>query len=98
MKKITVLGAGLVGAAIALDLHRQHRVVAADANATALQRLQTRGVATVEADLSDRRRLQELVGDSDLVVGALPGFLGFEALHAFITAVEGCPPIVPRPH
>ncbi|MBV6425981.1 MAG: Lysine 6-dehydrogenase [Haliscomenobacter sp.] len=86
MKKITVLGAGLVGAAIALDLHRQHRVVAADANATALQRLQTRGVATVEADLSDRRRLQELVGDSDLVVGALPGFLGFEALRACIEA------------
>lgn len=86
MKKITILGAGLVGNAIALDLHRQHRVVAADADTAALQRMQARGVATAEADLSDSRRLRELVGDSDLVVGALPGFLGFEALRACIEA------------
>lgn len=86
MNKITVLGGGLVGSAIALDLHRQHRVVAADTDAAALQRLQARGVATAAADLSDSRRLRKLVENSDLVVGALPGFLGFEALRACIEA------------
>ena len=86
MKKITVLGAGLVGSAIALDLQKQHHVTAADADAGALQHLQARGIQTVLADLSDGYRIQALIRDSDLVVGALPGFLGFEALRACIEA------------
>lgn len=86
MKKIVVLGAGLVGNAIALDLSEQFDVCSADASETALGQLRARGIQTVRADLTGRETLQAIVRDCDLVVGALPGFLGFEALKHCIEA------------
>ena len=84
MKKIIVLGAGLVGNAIAIDLNQQHDVTSADRSPEALQRLQSKGIKTIQSDLSDIREIKKLVKDYDLVIGALPGFMGFEALRAII--------------
>lgn len=87
MKKVIVLGAGLVGGAMAADLATQFDVCAADANQDALQRLsQKHGIRTIQADLSNAATLQEIVKDFDLVIGALPGFLGFNALKNVILA------------
>ncbi len=86
MKKVIVLGAGLVGNAIAADLNKQHDVVSADLSAESLRKPAALGIPTVQADLSDSSRLKTLVRDFDLVVGALPGFLGFNALRACIEA------------
>lgn len=80
MKKIIVLGAGLVGNAMALDLAKQYEVCSVDASMEALNRLEARGIRTVRADLTDEKTLKSAVSGFDLVVGALPGFLGYQAL------------------
>ena len=87
MKKIIVLGAGLVGGVMALDLAKDHDVTAADRSEEALSRLRSKGkLKTVQADLSDSEAIKKLVSDYDLVVGALPGFMGYEALRAVLEA------------
>ncbi len=82
---VTVLGAGRVGATIAGDLARDEgfRVRAVDADEVALARLEGAGRAAVEgivADLADPEAVDRAVADADLVVGAVPGFLGFRTL------------------
>lgn len=72
---------------MAADLATQFEVTAADANAERLKHLANQhGLRTVQADLSDSTELRRIVADFDLVVGALPGFLGFQALKTCIEA------------
>ena len=83
--KVLILGAGMVGRAIALDLHRRFQVKVADIKEENLSGLsQGHGIAVVQADLRDPVRLRALVEDCDLVVGAVPGFMGFETLKTVI--------------
>ena len=91
--KIIVLGAGLVGAPMALDLAAEDRfeVTAADIDKAALKRLAARQpkISTVAADLSDPSRVSELAAGHDLVLSAVPGFLGFQTLRAILEAGRG---------
>jgi lysine 6-dehydrogenase len=85
MKKIIVLGAGMVGRAIALDLAADHEVHSADIDESALERLHSTGKVTVHrADLRDQATLQRLVAPFDLVVSAVPGFMGFRTIDTVI--------------
>lgn len=84
--KIAVLGAGLVGKAIAVDLSREHDVTAIDINDQALSALQQMNIKTARADFNDRAALQSLIGPFDLVVGAVPGFMGFNTVLTVIEA------------
>jgi len=92
--KILVLGAGLVGAPMALDLANDpaFRVTVADINQVNLSNLLHRQtntknqLKTIVADLSDPARVTRLVSDYDMVVNAVPGFMGFQTLKAIITA------------
>lgn len=87
MKKITVLGAGLVGRPMAIDLCRDYEVTSVDLNQEVLDRLAAEHpVKTKTADLSDPAVIAEVVADADLVVGAVPGFMGFGMLKAVIEA------------
>ncbi len=87
MARIIVLGAGMVGRAIAIDLSSAHAVTSADRSADALAALSTaHPIATVKADLSDASGIAGLVVGFDLVVCAVPGFMGFETLKAVIDA------------
>lgn len=86
MKKIIVLGAGLVGKAIALDLSPAFEVTSVDINDESLQALQAHGVKTQKADLSDQALLSELIKPFDLVVGAVPGFMGYQTVKTVIEA------------
>ena len=88
MKKIIVLGAGMVGSAMALDLAGKYDVTAADIDKDALQRLSDRysNIWTKVADLSDRSKLAQMVEPFDIVVNAVPGFMGFETLRTIIEA------------
>ena len=86
-KKIIVLGSGLVGAPMALDLAADPRfeVSVADLSLDALERcLRHEAVKTVQADLSDPARVRELVAGQDMVLNAVPGFMGFQTLKAVI--------------
>lgn len=86
MANIIVLGAGMVGSAMALDLAKQHTVTSADISPAALLPLAEKGIKTVIADLSKPDQIQKLVKGYDLVVGAVPGFMGFAMAKAVITA------------
>ena len=85
-KKIIVLGAGMVGSAIALNLTADYDVTEADRSKESLQSLKAKGVKTKQADLSQKKKVQELVKGFDLVVGAVPGFMGFQTLKTIIEA------------
>ena len=85
--KILVLGAGLVGGPMAIDLARngEFEVTSADYSSEALSRLtDIDGIETVQADLDDVDTLKSLVRDHDLVISAVPGFMGFRTVERII--------------
>ena len=85
--KILVLGAGLVGGPMAMDLavNGEFEVTSADRSAEALARLSGRpGITTIQADLDDADLLKSLVKQHDLVISAVPGFVGFRTLERVI--------------
>lgn len=86
--KIVVLGGGRVGSAMARDLARdpQFEVTVVDASAEALRRLGESGLRTERADLADPAAVGRAVREHDLVVGAVPGFMGFATLKAVLEA------------
>lgn len=87
MKKIVVLGAGMVGSAIALDLAGKYNVTSVDLNEASFHRISaSSGITTVAADLSDSETVKNIVKDYDLVVGAVPGFMGFKTVKSVIEA------------
>ncbi|BDU73078.1 saccharopine dehydrogenase family protein [Mesoterricola silvestris] len=88
MKKICVLGAGRVGATMALDLARdgEFDVTVADRSEKALGRLAERGLRIQPRELSQASEVRAAVQGADLVVGAVPGFMGFETMRAVLEA------------
>lgn len=86
MKKVIVLGAGLVGKAMAIDLSKNFDVTSLDINAEALSEVAQQGIKTEQADFAEIERLKSLLSEADLVVGAVPGFLGFKIARAVIEA------------
>ena len=86
MLHVVVLGAGRVGGAMAKDLTPEFRVTVADRSEEALGRMSQAGLATRTADLSRPEAVKAAVADADLVVGAVPGFLGFPTAKAVLEA------------
>ncbi len=86
MKKIVVLGAGLVGKAMAIDLAENFEVTSVDVNEQALADVQKHGVKTEKVDFSNLQLLSSTIQQFDLVVGAVPGFLGLQTARAVIEA------------
>lgn len=85
MKTITVLGAGLVGSAIIKDLAVDFQVTAVDTSDVALARLVgTPHITRIRADLSDPAEVMRVITPADLVVCAVPGFMGFTTLKTII--------------
>ena len=85
-KKIVVFGAGLVGSAMALDLAKSFEVTSVDIDEDALQKLENQGIKTLQHDLSQPGSIQNIAKDFDLIVGALPGFMGFRMVKEVIEA------------
>ena len=85
-KKIIVLGCGLVGKAIALDLASKYETTSADLQTENFNILKKSGIRTIQADLSDRGKIEHLISDYDLVIGALPGHMGYQTLETVIKA------------
>lgn len=83
--KIVVLGAGMVGRAIAIDLAKKHDVISTDINKKNLEKLVSiNDIQTIKSDLSKSENIKDLIKDADLVVSAVPGFMGFETLKTII--------------
>jgi lysine 6-dehydrogenase len=95
MTRVLLLGSGLVGSVLAADLAATRgwkvRVVDRDERALAFAASRSpRRIDTVVEDLSDLAAVSRLAREADLVVGALPSRLGFEALRAVIEAGRPC--------
>ena len=86
MMHVVVLGAGRVGAVMARDLAPDFKVTVADRSEEALARVKAWGLATCAADLGSPAGVKAAVADADLVVGAVPGFMGFPTAKAVIEA------------
>jgi len=87
MKKILVLGGGMVGGAIAADLCNEFDVTLADINSKRLKYLKSLyPIKTVVSDLSEEGKISDLVKDFRLVISAVPGNIGFETLQEIIYA------------
>ncbi len=85
MKKIVVLGAGRVGKAIAIDLAKTHQVVSVDISDAELDYLANkRNIEAVNSDLKNPANIRYLIKDADIVVNAVPGFMGFQTLKTVI--------------
>ncbi len=87
--KIIVLGGGLVGGPMALDLaeDRDFTVSVADVNEKTLAKFKPYpGIQTIRQDLSDRKKLKTLVSGFDMVISAVPGFMGYKTLETIINA------------
>ncbi len=87
--RILVMGAGLVGAPIAIDLAKDPdlEVSIADKSAKALEKLRGQDqLETIEADLSDGEKVTSLAAGFDMVVSAVPGFMGYRTLESVIKA------------
>jgi len=87
MSKIIVLGAGMVGKAIAIDLSKKHKVTSADIDQESLNFLSAKyGIATEHLDARNHDNLISKIQDFDIVVSAVPGFLGYQTMVNVIKA------------
>jgi lysine 6-dehydrogenase len=87
MKKIVVLGAGMVGREVARDLAPEFEVMSVDSSAANLEKISSQySIEKRVADLADRKVVAESVESADVVVGALPGSLGKATLETVIKA------------
>lgn len=84
--KVAVLGAGMVGNAIALDLASRHHVTAFDVNNSNLELLKKRNprIETQQADLREYSSYAQFLSSFEIVVTAVPGFMGYKTLEACI--------------
>jgi lysine 6-dehydrogenase len=85
-KKVIVLGAGLVGKAMAIDLAKGFDVTAVDINEEALKALEAHSIKTAKVDFSNLQLLASTIQPFDLVIGAVPGFMGLQTAKTVIEA------------
>lgn len=81
MKKVIILGAGMVGRAIAIDLSAKYEVKSVDIDQDALELLsQSYPIKTEILDVTNADVLSNAIQDFDLVISAVPGFLGLQTM------------------
>jgi lysine 6-dehydrogenase len=87
-KSVIVLGAGLVGRPMALDLtaKNEFNVTIADIDQQKLVGFEGLNITARQADLLDKSLLNQVLKDQDYVINAVPGFMGFETLRSVIEA------------
>ncbi len=90
--KIIVLGAGLIGKPLALDLATEENfeITVADRDGNRLEGIEEERISKKHTDLGNIPELKKLVSDYDLVVNATPGFMGFNTLKSVVEAGKNC--------
>jgi len=86
--QIAILGAGMVGRAMAIDLAATYSVTSFDISEHSLQLLSAKNkkIRTVKADLGNYADYDSLLNGFDYVISAVPGFMGYKTLEAIILA------------
>ena len=88
MSTIIVLGAGMVGSTMAMDMATKHSVTITDFNQQALDKASKKcpQLTPMQLDVTNKQQLQKTIAPFDLVICAVPGFLGFETLKSILEA------------
>jgi lysine 6-dehydrogenase len=86
--EIAILGAGMVGRTMAIDLAGKYNVTSFDINGQPLQQLlqKNNAIRTIRADLTAYDNYDTLLAGYDFIISAVPGFMGFQTLEAIIRA------------
>ena len=99
-----MLGGGRVGNAIVRDLAAEEdfSVLVVDVDPVVVERLTDHGADGVVADLSDLKKVSQAAEGADLVVSAMPGFMGYKtversakAVLTFAAGLEGESRVIP---
>ncbi len=90
--KVIVLGAGLIGKPLAVDLAKDtvFEVTVADKNWQRLEEISEVEIGKKHMDLKETYGLKKLLQPFDLVVNAVPGFMGYDTLKTVIEAGKDC--------
>ena len=86
---VLILGGGLIGGPMALDLsqYQDINVSVADISDKILKRFESMdNIKTVKQDFSDTKQLSSLISGHDMVISAVPGFMGYKTLKTIIEA------------
>ncbi|MGB5363317.1 MAG: saccharopine dehydrogenase C-terminal domain-containing protein, partial [Aureibaculum sp.] len=88
MSNIIVLGAGMVGSAMAIDLAKNHSVTVTDFDQKVLIKVKEKcqSLNTLHLDVTDKNDLQKAIEPFDLAICAVPGFLGYKTIKTIIQA------------
>ncbi len=86
MKKIFQVGAGLVGKTMALDLSKNYELHLGDTNLDLLEKIKSEesSIHISQIDVKNKENFKSWIAEADIVLLAVPGFLGFEALKTII--------------
>ena len=84
--KVAVLGAGLVGLPLALDLagDKSLEITVSDLSPTRIKLARSLGLKGIQADLSQPDQLKKVLKGKDFVINAVPGFMGYDTLKRII--------------
>jgi len=86
MSSILVLGSGMVGRLIAIDLSTKYTITVVDRDKMRLHFFQDMGVKTLIGDILDQDFFDEAIKGVHLVVNALPGNIGYDVLRKCLEA------------
>lgn len=88
MSNVIVLGAGMVGSAMAIDMAKNHKVTLTDLNQVVLDKVKQKcnDLTVQQLDVTNVNELKNTIKLHELVICAVPGFLGFETLRNIIEA------------
>ena len=78
----------MVGSAMAIDLSKNHNLFLADYDLNALKTIQSKNsnIQILQLDVTDSKALSEWIAPADIVLLAVPGFLGYKALETIINS------------
>ncbi len=90
--KVIVLGAGLIGKPLAIDLAKDKNfdVTVADKSWQRLENIYEIELGKKHLDLMETDELKKLLKPFDLVVNAVPGFMGYNTLKTVIKSGKDC--------
>ena len=88
MKNIYQIGAGMVGSAMAVDLSKNNNLFLADYDLEALKKIKSKNphIQISQLDVTDDESLARWIEPADIVLLAVPGFLGYNALKTIINS------------
>ena len=88
MIKVIVLGGGMVGSAMAIDMVKNHDVLLTDISLQVLDSTKAKcsELDIMVLDVTDEQLLKKTIISFDLVISAVPGFLGYRTLENIIKA------------